>query len=258
MPELPDVEHFRRTFARYAAGRVVRHVDVADAGILRNVPADELDRALSGRRFEEPERRGKWLIAWTDGPAVLIHFGMTGDLLWGPDEDGRHRHDRVIFVLSDGELRYRNMRKLGGVWLALDRDDVERLLVHLGPDALALRRSEFLELLARRRGRIKAVLMDQSFIAGVGNLLADEALWVARIHPARPVETLTDEERRTLYRALRSVIRTTVDRYPEGFRTRWTRARGRPRARCPRCGTELARITITGRTTYLCPSCQAA
>jgi formamidopyrimidine-DNA glycosylase len=256
VPELPDVEHFRRAFARYATGREVRRVVVTDDGILRNASATELDRALRGRRFEDPERRGKWLIAWTEGPASLIHFGMTGEISWAADRGDRHRHDRVVFELDDGEVRYRNMRKLGGVWLALGADDVEALLRHLGPDALGLTRKGFLERLRTRHGRIKAALLDQSFIAGVGNLLADEALWSAKIHPARRIEDIRDDERVRLFRALHSVIRHTVDRYPKGFRTRWTSARGRPAARCPRCRTELGRTVVGGRTTYFCPSCQ--
>jgi formamidopyrimidine-DNA glycosylase len=256
VPELPDVEHFRRTFAEHGPGRSIREVLVTDPGILRNAEPGELDRVLRGHRFEEPERRGKWLIAPTDCPSLLLHFGMTGDLLWAPDAVGRHRHDRIIIVLDDGELRYRNMRKLGGAWLASEPADVDRLLDHLGPDALDLGPTEFLARLQRRRGRIKAVLMDQSFIAGVGNLLADEALWRARIHPSRRIENLSDAERRILFRELRSVIRITVDRYPGGFQTRWTNARGRPAARCPRCGIELSRTVVGGRTTYFCPRCQ--
>jgi formamidopyrimidine-DNA glycosylase len=234
----------------------VTEILVTDTGILRNVSAGELDDALRGHRFEEPERRGKWLVAWTDGPALLLHFGMTGDILWAAGPSGRHRHDRVIIGLDDGELRYRNMRKLGGVWLARGPDEVDSILGGLGPDALGLGRKEFLELLGGRRGRVKAALMDQSFVAGVGNLLADEMLWTARIHPVRRIEDLSDDERVALYRALRQVIRRTVDAYPEGYRTRWTSVRGRPAGRCPRCRTPLARIVVGGRTTYVCPRCQ--
>jgi formamidopyrimidine-DNA glycosylase len=202
MPELPDVEEFRRRFARHAVGRTIGDVVVTDPGILRNVTAEELGDALRGQRFDEPERRGKWLIAWTDGPTPLIHFGMTGDIEWAANAGGRHRHDRVVFVLDRGEMRYRNVRKLGGLWLARDAMDVETLLGQLGPDAASIDRRRFMELLGRRRGRIKAALMDQAFIAGVGNLLADEILWQARIHPLRPIPQLSREERSRLYRAL--------------------------------------------------------
>jgi formamidopyrimidine-DNA glycosylase len=257
MPELPDVEAFRRRFARDAVGRTISDVVVTDPGVLRNVTASELGDALRGRRFEEPERRGKWLIAWTDGATPLIHFGMTGDIEWAANANDRHQHDRVVFVLDRGEIRYRNMRKLGGLWLARDAADVETLLGRLGPDAASIDRRQFMDMLERRRGGIKTALMDQTFIAGVGNLLADEILWQARIHPLRPIPQLSTEERSRLYRALQTVIGRTVARYQDGYETRWTIARGRPMARCPRCRTELARIVVGGRTTYFCPTCQS-
>jgi len=114
VPELPDVEAYRRFFSTHAAGRTVRAVE-ADPTILRNVSSLTLRRALRGRTFEEPTRHGKWMVAWTDGPALLLHFGMTGDLVWSGDEPDRHRHDRLMLSFEGGgELRYRNMRKLGG------------------------------------------------------------------------------------------------------------------------------------------------
>ncbi|MGH2682195.1 MAG: Fpg/Nei family DNA glycosylase [Actinomycetota bacterium] len=256
MPELPDVEHYRRFLARHAVGARVERVIITDEGILRNADAQTLDAVLRGERFEVPERRGKWLIAWTSGPAVLLHFGMTGDLGWGRDESGRHRHDRVIFQLDRGELRYRNMRKLGGVWLAHDAEGLEGILSGLGPDALALDRRTFEGLLRGRQGRVKAALMDQSLVAGVGNLLADEALWRARIHPARRIQDLSEEERRRLFSGLRRTIRAGIEEFDGGIRTRWMRIRGQPGARCPRCRSPLGRTVVGGRTTYFCPRCQ--
>ena len=261
MPELPDVEMFRRFFAAHATGRTVRKVVVPDATIVRNATPDRLDRALRGRRFEEPERLGKWMLGWTDGPALLVHFGMTGDLIWSGDEPARHRHDRVILELDGGdELRYRNMRKLGGVWLAHDRDEAAAILGPLGPDALTISRREFLERLARRRGGLKAALMDQTFVAGVGNLIADEVLWQARLHPRHPIESLSEEERAHMYRTMRAVLKESVDRYDYiSLKRGWlNHVRGKPEAVCPRCGTPLERITAAGRTTYLCPACQPA
>jgi formamidopyrimidine-DNA glycosylase len=257
VPELPDVEGFRRTFAERAAGRTVRRVLVTDPGILRNTTALTLDRALRGHRFEEPARLGKWLVCRTDGPAVLIHFGMTGELRWGGGPDGRHRHDRVVFVLDRGELRYRDMRKLRGLWLAHDEDEIDALLRPLGPDALTVNRGTFRQLLLRRRGRVKAVLMNQEVLAGVGNLLADEILWRARIHPEARVEDLTADEVDLLHGELRRVLRASLrhDGVPP-LRGWLLRVRGRPGARCPRCGTPLARSEVGGRTTYACPTCQ--
>jgi formamidopyrimidine-DNA glycosylase len=256
LPELPDVEHYRRIFARHAVGARVEGVIVTDSGILRNTDAATLEDAVRGHRFDEPDRRGKWLIAHTTGPTVLFHFGMTGDLIWGETEAGRHRHDRVIFVLDRGELRYRNMRKLGGLWLAHDPDELHRIISALGPDAMDLDRRTFEDLLSRRRGRVKAALMDQSLLAGVGNLLADEALWRARIHPARRIQDLSEDERRALFEGLRKTIRAGIDEFEGGMRTRWMRVRGEPGARCPRCRTPLGRTVVGGRTTYFCPRCQ--
>jgi formamidopyrimidine-DNA glycosylase len=256
MPELPDVESYRRFFARHAAGRTVRRVVVPDPTILRNATPQALDRALRGRTFEEPERIGKWLICWTDGPALLLHFGMTGFLVWSEDEPARHRHDRVILELEGGdELRYRNMRKLGGAWLAHDRPEAALVVGALGPDALAIGRKEFLDRLARRRGGVKAALMDQTFVAGVGNLVADEVLWQAGLHPKRTVESLDDAERAELYRRMHAVLKESVEKYDYIPRKRsWlSHVRGVPGSTCPRCGTPLERITAAGRTTYFCP-----
>jgi len=258
VPELPDVEAYRRFFARHAAGHTVRRVVVTDPTIARNAAPDTLDRALRGRRFEEPERHGKWLLCWTDGPALLLHFGMTGDLVWSGDEPERHRWDRVILELEHGELRYRNMRKLGGVWLAHDREEADGVTGGLGPDALAVGRREFLQRLARRRGGLKALLMDQRFVAGVGNLIADEVLWQARLHPRRRAESLDDAARVELYRKMHWVLKESVERFDYVPRKRgWlNHVRGNPGAVCPRCRTPLARITAGGRTTYFCPTCQ--
>ena len=255
MPELPEVEQWRRVWARHGRRRRVERVVALDPAILRNASPTELDDAMRGHRLEEPGRIGKWLIAESTGPSLLLHFGMTGDLSWNADSAGRHRHDRVVVELDEGELRYRNMRKFGGVWLARDRPEVEAVTGPLGPDALTLDRGPFLELLARRRGRLKAALMDQTWIAGVGNLVADEVLWHARLHPARPMEDLRPSERDVLTRQLRRVLTRWVEGYgslPKGW---LIHARG-PGGSCPRCGEPLERIVVGGRTTFFCPKCQ--
>lgn len=255
MPELPDVEHFRRFLAERATGARVEQVVTTDPQILRNTDPTALDRAVRDHRFETPERRGKWLIGWTTGPAVLIHFGMTGGVGWADTPAGRHPHDRVIFRTNRGELRYRNMRKLGGLWLAHDQGEVARLLARVGPDALAVSPRELREALGRRRGQVKAALMDQAVISGVGNLAADEALWQARIHPVRRLQDLDPEERRRLERAVRRVLRTWVERFDDLPGT-WLLSARRPGAVCPRCRTPLSRAQVAGRTTYSCPTCQ--
>jgi formamidopyrimidine-DNA glycosylase len=259
MPELPDVEGFRRYLARHAEGERIVAVRVPDPGIVRNRSPQALGRTLRGNKFASPTRHGKWLIAPVgDGTAeVLLHFGMTGLLTWSDDGGDRHRHDRAIFVCQRGELRYNNMRRFGGVWLARDADERDQVTGPLGPDAATITRDEFERLLAGRRGGAKAALMDQRLLAGVGNLLSDEILWRARIRPQTPVPQLSPARRRRLYEALRAAVSESIryGRVPHG--RRWlTRVRDERDARCPRCGTPLARATVAGRTACWCPRCQ--
>src|SRR3954454_7381132 len=144
MPELPDVEGFREVLADCARGRVIRHVDVRDAGVLHGVSARRLREALEGRRFTQPERHGKWLLARTGGPTLVLHFGMTGQLVCARSDEAPEAHDRVLFTMgADRQLRYRDRRKLQGLWLADDASEVARLLDSQGPDAMAMDRKEF-------------------------------------------------------------------------------------------------------------------
>jgi formamidopyrimidine-DNA glycosylase len=253
VPELPDVEGFRRTFAKYATGKKLRALRWTDRSMLRDTTPGVLARALTGTRFSEPERQGKLLICFTDGPAtLLLHFGMTGGFVWCTS-GRRHPHDRMALVFDDGQLRYRNMRKFGGIWLARSEDDLERIRGRLGPDWQSVSFTQFESLLERRRASIKAVLLDQSIAAGLGNLTADEALWHARIDPARRASGLDPGERRDLHRKIQKVLRDSI---PYGLvpakRTWLTGARGRDAA-CPRCGERLERRQVAGRTTFSCP-----
>jgi formamidopyrimidine-DNA glycosylase len=258
VPELPDVEHYRRFFRDHATGKQVLSV-WADPTIVRNATLETLAGALIGHRFEDPVRHGKWLMCPTDGPVLLLHFGMTGDLVWSGDEPLRHRHDRLAVAFAEGgELRYRNMRKLGGVWLAHDQGELDGLIGSLGPDALAVQSAEFAQRLDRRRGGVKAALMDQSFVAGIGNIMADEILWQAKIHPRATIDSLDDRERRSLYRVMRRVLERAAedDDYMDRRRSWLSYVRGAPGATCPRCHTPMARTVAGGRTTYFCPHCQ--
>jgi formamidopyrimidine-DNA glycosylase len=251
VPELPDVEGFRRTFARHAEGKRVQGVRAVDRGMLRTSSPAGLGRALSGRRFASPRRHGKLLILPTDGPTLLLHFGMTGAFVWSGDD---HRHDRLVLEFDDGSLHFRNMRRLGGIWLAKDDRELARIEDGLGPDWLDISRSDLDERLAKRRGSIKATLMDQSFAAGLGNLTADESLWQARIDPRRRVPSLDEGQRDVLYRKIHKVLRDSLPYgHVPGKRTWLTGARDRPDATCPRCGSRLRRVKVSGRTTVFCP-----
>jgi formamidopyrimidine-DNA glycosylase len=261
VPELPDVEGFRRVLAEHAVGRRVERVDVLDDGVLHGVAARLFAEQLCGQRFDEPNRRGKWLVVPVRaGPVLLAHFGMTGSLVWAPeDPDGRerHRHDRVVFVLPDGELRYRDMRKLQGLRLAADGGEVEQVLADLGPDALTISRGQMRTLIGGMRRQVKAALVDQSVLAGLGNLLADEILWQARINPSRTCATLSDDELSRLHARMRAVLRRSVrdERVPQKGSWLTGHRDDRPGS-CPRCGATLAHGRVGGRGTAWCPRCQ--
>ncbi|MFL5892907.1 MAG: Fpg/Nei family DNA glycosylase [Solirubrobacterales bacterium] len=258
MPELPDVEGFRRYWSRYLTGERIRRIEVPAPAIVRNRSARALGRALAGRRFERPDRHGKWMLAPADGPILLLHFGMTGLLHWsGTGAEGRHRHDRLVVVTPNGEMRYRNMRMLGGAWLARDEPELEGIVGSLGPDAADLDTDQFVSILDRRRGGVKATLMNQRVVAGIGNELSDEILWRARIHPARPVSELSLWKRRQLAGTAADVLAESsrhgrIPREPGWLEEQ----RGRRDARCPRCGRHFQRTRIAGRTSYWCPRCQ--
>jgi len=257
MPELPDVEGFRRVLARHAQGRRIERVEVPDRAMLRNASPQAVGRTLRGGRFGAPHRHGKWLIAPVDGVDLLLHFGMTGSLEWARSPAPRHPHDRMVFACVGGELRYRNMRRFGGVWLARTDDERRSVTGPLGPDATALGREDLHALLARRRGGVKAALMDQRLVAGLGNLLVDEILWRARVHPRTPVPRLGARRRDRLYEAMRETLERSLPagRVPpvEGW---LTGARDARDPRCPRCGRGLVKATVAGRTAAWCARCQ--
>jgi formamidopyrimidine-DNA glycosylase len=247
VPELPDVEGYRRV-AREAAGKRIERVDLIDRTLLRGGRAD----AIAGERFGDPVRHGKWLIVPAGPAEVLMHFGMTGRLDWAPRRAERHRHDRIVFVCRGGELRYRNMRKFGGVWVW--RQARELVTGPLGPDATDVNRDRFAELLSHRRGGVKAALMDQALIAGLGNLMVDEIDWRARVHPRSLVRDLSRRRLGRLWEAMDGVVRESLPtgRVPpvEGW---LTVARDGRDPHCPRCGARLRKETVAGRTTAWCP-----
>jgi formamidopyrimidine-DNA glycosylase len=237
-------------------GRRVARVDAPDAWYLKGgLTAGALAAALDGRRLTAARRIGKLLLVDTDGPTVGLRFGMTGRLLVdgvpGVDEL-QHASvrdvpawDRVVLGFAEGgELRVRDPRRLGGV--SLDPDEGA-----LGVDAAAVRPAELRRLLAGSAAPLKARLMDQARLAGVGNLIADEVLYRAALDPARPAGSLDDAEVRRLHRHLRATIDDLLERGGSHLGD-VVPARG-PGGTCPRDGTPLVRRTVGGRTTWSCP-----
>lgn len=262
MPELGDVDGFKRVLAEHAAGYPIRHVMVSDASVLHETAVATFEETLHGDAFGPPWRHGKWLIAPMErngsaaAPAVLFHFGMTGELQWAEDGQPRHRHDRIIFGFDDGALCYRDMRKLKGLRLT-DTDEVLSLLADLGPDAARITKSDFTERLSGLAKQVKSTLTDQESIAGLGNLMADEICWRARIHPRQRLNTLSDSAVRRLHTKMGSVVRSASRAGCVPGRPSWlTGHRDDDPGQCPRCGADLEHGRVNGRGTVWCPQCQ--
>ncbi|HZP55944.1 MAG TPA: bifunctional DNA-formamidopyrimidine glycosylase/DNA-(apurinic or apyrimidinic site) lyase [Dehalococcoidia bacterium] len=277
MPELPEVETVRRDLEARAIGRTVVSCAVAPdaARLVQLVPPAEFCRQLIGRRIEGLRRRGKYLIVdLDDGRAWVIHRRMSGNILWRTAGDPPDDYTRAVFALDDGhELRWTDLRKFGTMWLV---EDATMVMEALGPEPLdAAFTPEVLRTRAgRRRAPIKAVLLDQSVLAGMGNVYTDEALHYAGIHPLRPADRLKRDDWARLHagivRALRmgidargSSLGTTlrdhinVDGAP-GQNQETVQAYGREGEPCFACGTPMRRIKVGGRSSVFCPKCQPA
>lgn len=271
MPELPEVETIRRALAPRVEGRRLLELDVSDARWCAPIAAGELADAVCGRRVERLGRRGKYLLMELEGEVHLImHLRMTGTLLYDPPPGTRY--DRVRLVLDDGhELHFCDPRRFGTGELAIGDDardaffagrvGIEPLDGDLdGPSLRALARG--------RRAPVKAFLLDQRRVAGVGNIYADEALFRSGIHPLRPVGSLTAAQYEELAGAVRDALNAglaaggaTIDdfRHPDGVRGGFQHeflVHLREGEDCPRCGAEIVKFVAAGRGTYVCERCQ--
>jgi formamidopyrimidine-DNA glycosylase len=247
MPELPEAERARQQLER-VLGREIVAVDDRDSYVCRPHPPGEIAAALTGRRLTRAHRRGKFLWVETDdGPDLGLHLGMAGRIAVDEEEAPR-RWDRFVLEFADGgRMALRDKRRLGRA--VIDPD-----FTHVGPDAAEVGRDLFRDRVGRGSTALKARLLDQGVIAGVGNLLADETLWRAKLSPRRVAGELSVEELDVLRRVLRAAVRDAIRN--GGVHTgRFMPARERGGA-CPRCRTPLERDTIGGRTTYWCPHCQ--
>ena len=265
MPELPDVENYRRYLERHARRQLVKEIDIPDRRVLRKLPASRFRQRVLDARMTATRRHGKHLLVALDkGGWITFHFGMTGALVYGAGGSAAPAYARLGFRFSNGSyLAYIDSRKLGHIGFAEDADQFVAA-EKLGPDALdpKLTLAAFRELLASSRGNAKSFLMDQSRMAGVGNIYADEILFQARIHPEMPVRQLKPEQTARLYASLRRVLRISiargagsenfVDRLPVNYLLRH-RDKG---DHCPRCGSTIQTLRMAGRTAYFCPRCQ--
>jgi formamidopyrimidine-DNA glycosylase len=250
VPELPEVERARSLIEMQALGRCIAEVDDADTWVCRPHAPGEIAAALSGATLVQAHRQGKAIWVETDaGPPLGLHLGMTGRIVVD-EPSSESGWDRFALRFEDGgSLALRDKRRLGRV--VLDPD-----LSRLGPDAAEITQRDFRERVGRGRVAIKARIMEQSTIAGIGNLLADEALWRARLSPLCEAGALSQGQLDELRRALRAATRRAIAR--GGAHTGDLIPHRHSGGRCPRCGAALERASVGGRTTWWCPVEQPA
>jgi formamidopyrimidine-DNA glycosylase len=274
MPELPEVETIRLALVPHVVGRTFEHVEINDPRLVRPFEPIAIAAELEGERVAALERRGKYLIVrFESGRVLLIHLRMTGSLRHAArgelDED---LHRRAVVKLDDGsDVAYRDVRRFG-TWHLLEPEEVDDYLARrLGGEPLerTFTAKRLGERLAHRRAPLKAALLDQRTVAGLGNIYVDEALWRSQLHPLREARTLDADELTRLTRAIRAALRAGIARQgaslrdysqPDGRRGRAQerfRVYGREGEPCQRCGTPIDKIRVAGRGTWYCPNCQA-
>lgn len=274
MPELPEVEVVRERLEPKLVGRQFERVAISDPRLTRPFDPAGVAAELEGERVAALDRRGKYLIVrFESGRVLLIHLRMTGQLLYanGDSLPADDSHRRAVVRLDDGsDVVYRDVRRFG-TWLLVEPGEIDPYLddrVGREPLAPGFTANLLGETLANRRGSVKAVLLDQRRLAGIGNIYADEALWRARVHPLRPAGGLESHEVSALHRGIRAALRSGIARQgatlrdyrkPDGGSGSMQyefKVYGRDGEPCDRCGTQVEKIRVAGRGTWYCPACQ--
>lgn len=275
MPELPEVETVVRGLKAVLPGRRIIGVRLGKTDFIDDPAA--LERDVPGSRIGPVRRHGKFLVLELDRAgdsadklSLLVHLGMTGQLVVYPAEAPARPHTHVFFALDDGrELRYTDIRRFGRMSV-LPASEEAQILGPLGLDPLEASEKEFAAAIHARKAHIKALLLDQTVLRGMGNIYTDESLWRAKIHPRRLGANLTPKELRGIHRAVQDVLNeairsrgSSISDYVDSageqgeFQLKH-RAYDREGKKCFRCGTSIRRIIVAGRSSYFCPRCQRA
>lgn len=259
MPELPEVEAARRRLSRKGLNREIRDAALCTPEIAEATARKHLEKALTGSRFTAVKRHGKVLfLCIGDGPWLVIHFGMTGEVALYEAPEDRPRHARLIIDFADGgHVAFDNPRKLGRLELTEDPSaHIEQQ--DLGPDALEIGRAAFARVVRGPRGMVKPALMDQKKIAGIGNEYSDEILFRAGLRPKADRGALSEDQLNALHDQMRKVLGAAADLRERGaaLPDSWLMVHREKGARCPRCGGAVRHCKVSGRTAWFCPACQ--
>lgn len=264
MPELPEVETIARILRPTLVGRTVVAARLLWARSLATPAEDQFQARITGQAICDIGRRGKFLILRLSKDHLLIHLRMSGDLRVEPEQSANEIHDRLILSMDNGNrLAFNDPRKFGRVWLV---DDLASVIGDLGPEPLdeTFTPHDLYLALHTHRRQLKPLLLDQTFLAGLGNIYADESLHRARLHPLILSQSITSGQAEALWRGIRESLQEGIRRngasidwvYRGGDFQNFFRAYARTGQPCPRCGTPIERITVGQRGTHFCPTCQ--
>jgi formamidopyrimidine-DNA glycosylase len=257
MPELPEVETFKRYLDKTSLKLLITGIQVIDNRIL-NTDEIHLREFLKSKRFESSTRHGKYLLVYLKPRYLVMHFGMSGDLEYFDKNENPPKFSKVIFQFNNGfNLAYISIRMFGKVAIA---NSIEEFIKDkkLGPDAYKMTLKEFEEAVQRRSAIAKNALLNQSFIAGIGNIYSDEILFRAKIHPKTSINSLSENKVKELFVSIKEVLEFGIKKkgdlstYPNEFLI----PHRRKEEKCPICNSYITRFVISGRHGFFCPSCQ--
>jgi len=256
MPELPDVEVFRRFAENHALKQRIKKVEVEEPKIADS-SKETLQESLEGHQVTRAERTGKYLILPTETENTLVmHFGMTGWLDYGNDQKPEYTKASLIFD-NGYSLYFVNPRKLGRLYIT---DNIHAFLeqMKIGPDALAIRENDFLRKMKRKKGMLKSALMDQKFLSGIGNIYSDEILFQAGLHPKTKISDLNEAHVGNLFIQMKEVLQQAIEHQanPENMPGHFIIPRRKEGEPCPSCGGTVKKDKLSGRGFYYCPGCQ--
>jgi len=258
MPELPEVETFKRYLDKTSLKQLIKYIQVTDNRILKTEES-HLKDSLNGKRFESSIRHGKYLLVYLKPRYLVMHFGMSGDLEYYDNKNDPPKFSKVIFQFDNGfSLAYISIRMFGKVSIA---NSIEEFIENkkLGPDAYKMTFEDFQEAVQRRSAIAKNALLNQSFIAGVGNIYSDEILFRTKIHPKTNINTLSDSKVKELFANIKEVLEFGIKKkgdlstYPNEFLI----PHRKKEEKCPICNSDITRFEISGRHGFYCPSCQS-
>jgi formamidopyrimidine-DNA glycosylase len=261
MPELPDVEGFKRYMDATSLHKSIKKADVKNKQVLGNITAEKLEKELKDCEFKSTHRHGKYLFSkLSSGKFLMMHFGMTGKLKYYKNKDKEPEHTRLLIIFKNGYyLAYDCQRKLGELDIIADIDKYMKEK-SIGPDVLDpdFDFLKFKKSIEGRRAMIKSLLMNQKVIAGIGNIYSDEILFQSGLHPKTRSDSLDENQMKKLFNIIKDVMKRSIDRRadPDKLLKSFIIPHRNKGDKCPLCGGEIDRIKVSGRSAYYCPHCQ--